>query len=61
MDLRTRAIRRLTTDPAIDTAPTFSPDGRQIAFESDRGGSQQIYLMNADGSGQHRISFGAGT
>ena len=51
---------RLTTDPAIDTAPSFSPDGKQIAFESDRGGSQQIYVMNADGSNQHRISFGAG-
>ena len=62
MDLRTRAIERLTTDPAIDSAPSFSPDGRQIAFESDRGGggSKQIYVMNADGSNQHRISFGAG-
>jgi TolB protein len=27
-------------------------------FESDRGGSQQLYVMNADGSGQRRISFG---
>ena len=27
MDLRTRAVTRLTTDPAIDTAPSFSPDG----------------------------------
>jgi len=62
MDLRTRAIKRLTTDPAIDTAPSFSPDGRQIAFESDRGGgnSKQVYVMNVDGSNQHRISFGAG-
>ncbi len=60
MDLRTRAVTRLTTDPAIDTAPSFSPDGNQIAFESDRGGSQQVYVMNADGSNQHRVSFGAG-
>ena len=29
-------------------------------FESDRSGTQQIYVMNADGSGQHRISFGSG-
>jgi TolB protein len=60
MDLRTRGVARLTTDPAIDTAPSFSPDGSKIAFESDRGGSQQIYVMNADGSDQHRISFEAG-
>jgi len=60
MDLRTRAVKRLTTDPAIDTAPSFSPDGRQIVFESDRGGSQQIYMMNVDGSNQHRVSFSPG-
>jgi TolB protein len=60
MDLRICALSRLTSDPAIDTAPSFSPDGSQITFESDRGGSQQIYVMNSDGSNQHRISFGAG-
>ena len=60
MDLRSRKIRRLTNTPAIDTGPSFSPDGQQIVFESDRGGSQQIYVMNADGSGQRRISFGNG-
>jgi TolB protein len=30
-------------------------------FESDRGNSQQIYVMGADGSNQHRISFGQGS
>ena len=29
-------------------------------FESDRGGTQQLYVMNADGSDQRRISFGGG-
>ena len=29
-------------------------------FESDRSGAQQIYVMNADGSNQQRISFGGG-
>jgi TolB protein len=29
-------------------------------FNSDRGGSPQLYLMNADGSDQHRVSFGDG-
>ncbi|MEJ0061393.1 MAG: hypothetical protein WDM79_18320 [Terricaulis sp.] len=60
MDLRSRERRRLTNNPAIDTGPSFAPDGSQIAFESDRGGSQQIYVMNADGSRQRRISFGDG-
>jgi len=60
MDLRNRSERRLTTDPSIDTSPSFSPDGRQIVFNSDRGGSPQLYVMNADGSSPHRISFGGG-
>ncbi len=33
---------------------------RRCTFESDRGGSQQVYVMNADGSNAHRISFGSG-
>ena len=60
MDLRSRELRQITNTPAINTGPSYSPDGNQITFESDRGGSQQIYVMNADGSGQNRISFGNG-
>ena len=60
MDLRSRQNQQLTNTPAINTAPSYSPDGSQITFESDRGGTQQIYVMNADGSGQNRISFGDG-
>ena len=55
-----RARARLTNHPAIDTSPSYSPDGAQIVFNSDRGGSPQLYVMNADGSGQRRISFGDG-
>ncbi len=54
------APRRLTSAPGADTSPSFSPDGRQIVFESDRSGTQQLYVMGADGSGQRRISFGGG-
>src|SRR3546814_7406941 len=60
MDLRTRKTRRLTNSPSIETAPSFSPDGQKITFESDRGGTQQIYVMRADGPGVQRISFGDG-
>ncbi|MCB1833894.1 MAG: PD40 domain-containing protein, partial [Geminicoccaceae bacterium] len=55
-----RDARRLTTAPAIDTSPTFSPDGQRIAFNSDRGGSPQLYVMDADGGNVARISFGSG-
>ena len=60
MDLRTRDFTRLTSNLSIDTSPCFSPDGARIAFESDRGGSQQLYVMNANGSDAQRISFGDG-
>jgi TolB protein len=53
-------MRRLTQTSAIDTGPCYSPDGRFIAFESDRDGTQQLYVMGSDGGGQRRISFGEG-
>ena len=40
----------LTRDPHADVTPSWSADGKRIAFASDRGGSMEIYLMNADGS-----------
>lgn len=45
-----KSIQRLTTHPAADTFPDWSPDGRQIAFISDRDGYRHLYIMNADGS-----------
>ncbi len=61
MDLRTRQKRRLTNVPgAIDTGPSYDPQGTRIVFESDRQGTQQLYVVNSDGSGVRRISFGNG-
>lgn len=47
---------RLTTDPAADTSPSWSPDGARIAFTSDRDGNNEIYVVNSDGSGQTRLT-----
>jgi len=41
--------RAITKGPAIDGHPRFSPDGKLIAFSSDRSGIDNIWLMNADG------------
>jgi Tol biopolymer transport system component len=38
--------------------PTWSPDGRRIAFGSERKGMVDIYVMNADGNGQRRLTRG---
>lgn len=46
-------LQRLTVGRFSDNlSPTFSPDGRRIAFVSTRPGLPQIYVMSADGTGQ---------
>ena len=48
-------IRNLTSTPGIrETAPTWSPNGRTIAYLSDRSGEYEIYVRPADGSGEER-------
>lgn len=47
---------RLTFNDANDTAPAVSPDGRRIAFVSDRDGNREVYVMNADGSDQQNLT-----
>ena len=49
-------LRRLTDDPASDEFPKWSPDGRRIAFSSNRSGRYQIYVMNEDGTGIVQVS-----
>ena len=60
LDLASGQRARLTTAPSIETAPSFSPDGTRIVFESDRSGNQQLYVMPAGGGEATRISFGQG-
>ena len=45
---------RITSGLAFDMQPRFSPDGRLIAFTSDRGGGDNIWVMNADGTAPGR-------
>ncbi len=47
---------RISSGLAFDMQPRFSPDGRLIAFTSDRGGGDNIWVMNADGSGARAIT-----
>ena len=47
---------RLTASPGFDENPSWSPDGRRIAFDSMRDGNLEIYVMNADGSGSVRVT-----
>jgi Tol biopolymer transport system component/imidazolonepropionase-like amidohydrolase len=48
---RGEAPTRLTSDPPVDTDPAWSPDGKNIAYVSDRYGSFDVFVRNlADGS-----------
>jgi tricorn protease-like protein len=40
----------------VDQNPSWSPDGTKIYFDSTRDGNLEIYVMNADGSGQTRLT-----
>jgi len=54
--------QRLTTGRGDNLSPAWSHDGSRIAFISTRAGSPQLYVMNADGTGQEvlaRFDFGA--
>jgi TolB protein len=49
-------LRRLTDHPAADENPAWSPDGRWLAFSSERTGRGDIYLMDPDGEGLRRLT-----
>ena len=51
------AATRLTTEPSYESAPILSPDGRTIAYASDRNGGKDIYLMPASGGAAKRLTF----
>jgi len=47
---------RLTSGPAWDVQPRFSPDGREIAFTSDRGGGNNLWRIGVDGNNAVQVS-----
>jgi len=51
-------IRQLTNSTSANVRPAWSPDGKSIAFQSNRDGPYHIYLMNADGSNLRQLTSG---
>lgn len=52
---------QITTNPAYDTAPVWSPDSKQIAFASDRMGSLDVYLVSKEGGEPRRLTTHSGS
>ena len=50
-------LTRLTSDVGNNVYPAFSPNGRKIVFTSNRTGTSQVWLMNADGSNQRQLTY----
>ena len=52
---------QITTNPAFDTEPVWSPDSRQIAFASDRMGSLDVFVVSSEGGAPQRLTTHSGS
>lgn len=52
-----RNVQRLTVNRARDVYPRFSPDGKWIAFSSDRNGNLDVYVMPSAGGNVKQLTF----
>ena len=53
--------QQITTNAAYDTDPVWSPDGKHIAFATDRNGNFDIYLVAAEGGVAKRVTTNSAT
>ena len=55
-----QAARRLTVHPAYDGTAVFSPDGKEIAFNSSRYGRSEVFVMPSEGGTARRLTYYSG-
>jgi eukaryotic-like serine/threonine-protein kinase len=58
LEFRRGVETRLTTGPSADYSPAWSPDGRQIAFISERDGVTRVYRMSSGGGAEESLAEG---
>ncbi|WP_302997387.1 S41 family peptidase [Paramuribaculum intestinale] len=57
VDAKGGKAERLTTLASYESRPVWSPDGKQIAFASDRNGGQDVFIMPATGGSATQLTF----
>jgi len=57
---RPRALTRITFDPGLQIGATWSPDGRFVAYSSDRGGKFDIWVQQVTGGDPVQVTHGPG-
>jgi Tol biopolymer transport system component len=60
LELGRKILSRFTFDAAVDDMPIWSPDGRQVAFQSNRKGAYDLYIKPAMGPGSEELLFADG-
>lgn len=56
-DFDNQNLLRLTSTPAVESNPHFSPDGKWIAFSSNRSGNQAVYIVSVEGGSPKRLTW----
>ncbi len=56
-DVQSQQTIRLTSTLAIESNPHFSPDGKTIAFTSNRSGSNAVYIVSIEGGTPKRLTW----
>ena len=56
VDAKGGTAKQLTTQASYECTPIWSPNGKQIAFASDRDGNFDIYIMSADGGSAKKLT-----
>jgi TolB protein len=54
------AVRRISQSGVSDFSPTWSPDGKWIAFTSTRNGSTDVFMMDLNGNNVTQLTKGGG-
>jgi TolB protein len=58
VDVRTGSARKLAAHDAayLDETPSWFPDGKRLAFQSNRTGRMEVWVMNTDGSNARQVT-----